>query len=134
TDDDDDAEDIATPEDRDDGVEEGDGAAGDDDGGAAAAAVAKRHGKAAAKQGRPAALRKGGAMRPVRHDSWDTGFSRRSRSEDGGDDDGGDEDAVEEETETAGEDGGATGVDDMAPSPPRKRLRKPLKRAAPKRR
>ncbi|CAM39815.2 putative molybdenum cofactor biosynthesis protein [Leishmania braziliensis MHOM/BR/75/M2904] len=134
TDDDDDAEDIATPEDRDDGVEEGDGAAGDDDGGAAAAAVARRHGKAAAKQGRPAALRKGGAMRPVRHDSWDTGFSRRSRSEDGGDDDGGDEDAVEEETETAGEDGGAAWVDDMAPSPPRKRLRKPLKRAAPKRR
>ncbi|CBZ35688.1 molybdenum cofactor biosynthesis protein, putative [Leishmania donovani] len=127
--------DMSALEEREDGIEEGDTAAGGEDDNAVSAAVERRRRKAAVKQIRPAAPKKGGAMRPVRHDSWDVGFSRRSRH-DTGDGDEGHEDAVEDEeaAETIDEDGEEDEVEDVAPPPPRKKLKKPLKRAALKRR
>ncbi|CBZ28639.1 molybdenum cofactor biosynthesis protein,putative [Leishmania mexicana MHOM/GT/2001/U1103] len=132
------AEDMSAPEEK-ENVEEGDTAAGEDDDDAVSLAVDRRRGKAAVKQIRPAAPKKGGTMRPVRHDSWDVGFSRRSRHVAGdGDGDEEHEDAVEEEeaaAETIDEEGEGDEAEDVPPLPPlRKKLKKPLKRAAPKRR
>ncbi|CAG9577380.1 putative molybdenum cofactor biosynthesis protein [Leishmania major strain Friedlin] len=135
-----DDEDMSAPEERDDGIEEDDTAAGDENDNAVSAAAERRRGKAAVKQIRPAAPKRGGTLRPVRHDSWDVGFSQRSRHDAGdGDGDEGHEDAVEEEeaeaAETIDEDGEGDEAEDVTPPPPpRKKLKKPLKRAAPKRR
>ncbi|KAG5475196.1 hypothetical protein CUR178_04647 [Leishmania enriettii] len=134
--DDHDDEDIA-PEKHDDDNDNGNDEAGDDGEDAASAATAKRRGKAAVKQIRSAAPRKGGAMRPVRHDSWDAGFTRRSRhSDDEANADEGYDDEMEEEAEAAEEeDGEGEELEDVAPPPsPRNKLKRPLRRAAPKRR
>ncbi|GET90194.1 molybdenum cofactor biosynthesis protein, putative [Leishmania tarentolae] len=133
-----DDEDIIDPADTEDAMEEGDAAAGDYDDHAASVAVERRRGKVAAKQLRPAAPKKSGTMRPVRHDSWDVGLSRRSRHYAGDvDTDEGHEDAVEDEeaSETIDDDDDEDeGENVTPPPPPRKKLKKPLKRAAPKRR
>ncbi|KAG5500597.1 hypothetical protein JKF63_03692 [Porcisia hertigi] len=137
-------DDDDTPVAYDSNVENANGVAGDDDDDdddVTPLPVAKLRGKPVAKQSRPAPPKKGGAMRPVRHDSWDAGSSQRRRDVHGH---RGvarwDEDTVEEAAEAVHEDGDeedVEDVEDVAPPPlppPRKQLKKPLKRAALKRR
>ncbi|KAG5474854.1 hypothetical protein LSCM4_04032 [Leishmania orientalis] len=134
--DDHDDEDIASEE-HDDDNDNGNDEAENDGEDAASVATTKRRGKAAVKQSRSAAPRKGGSMRPVRHDSWDAGSTRRSRhSDDEANTDEGYNGEIEEEAEAAEEeDGEGEELEDVAPPPsPRNKLKRPLKRAAPKRR
>ncbi|KAG5498441.1 hypothetical protein JIQ42_03247 [Leishmania sp. Namibia] len=133
--DDHDDEDIA-PEQHDVDNDNGNDEAGNGSEDAASAATAKRRGKAAVKQSRSAAPRKGGAMRPVRHDSWDAGSTRRSRhSDDEANADEGYDDEIEEAEAAEEEDGEGEELEDVAPPPsPRNKLKRPPKRAAPKRR
>ncbi|KAG5474514.1 hypothetical protein LSCM1_03300 [Leishmania martiniquensis] len=133
----DDHHDSAVPEDDSDGTEKGDSEADAGDADAVSAAAAKRRGKAAAKQTRLAAPRKGGAMRSFQHDSWDAGPSWRSRrrnAEVNADEEYAE--SLEEEAEAFEEDDSGVEEEEVPPPPlpPRRQLRKPLKRASPKRR